>query len=123
MTLEGIFDEGVLNKIVSVAIRDSIKAHGPITPNTVGSAAKRIAGSLQGELRKRSLVDLTDETLKSVLSIKDDLIRRQAEKIVTLAKSNSDLLQMLVDAGVTLPGSKFQTKTLQPESPVVELDS
>jgi len=36
-----------LEKIVRGALRDTIKVHGPITKNYIGSAMKRIFGQLQ----------------------------------------------------------------------------
>ena len=39
-----------LNKIIVGGLRDAIRIHGPITKLLIGSAAKRIVGTLSGTL-------------------------------------------------------------------------
>jgi len=39
-----------VQKITCGALKDTIKAHGPITNEWTGSAAKRVAGRIIGEL-------------------------------------------------------------------------
>ena len=46
-------DKMWIQKIVCGALKGAINAHGPITKNLVGSAGKRISGSLYGEIQKR----------------------------------------------------------------------
>ena len=45
-------NKGWLEAIVRGAIKNTIQAHGPITANLVGSAAKRIAGGVRSGLKK-----------------------------------------------------------------------
>jgi hypothetical protein len=46
-------DKMWIQKIVCGALRGAINAHGPITKDLVGSAGKRISGSIYGEIQKR----------------------------------------------------------------------
>lgn len=39
-------DDPSLERVIVGALRAAIRDHGPITPETIGSAAKRIAGNL-----------------------------------------------------------------------------
>lgn len=39
-----------VHKIACGALKDTIRAHGPITQEWTGSAAKRVAGRIMGEL-------------------------------------------------------------------------
>lgn len=41
-----------LNKIIVGGLREAIRAHGPITKLLIGSAAKRIAGTLIAKEKK-----------------------------------------------------------------------
>lgn len=40
-------DEDSLERAIAGALRDAIKSHGPITPDKIGSAVKRIVGNLR----------------------------------------------------------------------------
>jgi hypothetical protein len=46
-----------VNKLVSGALRETIIAHGPITRDRIGSAAKRIAGRITGEIKAANKED------------------------------------------------------------------
>lgn len=41
-----------LNKIIVGGLREAIRAHGPVTKLLIGSAAKRITGTLLSKKRK-----------------------------------------------------------------------
>lgn len=41
-----------LHKLISGALKSTIDAHGPITLNSIGSAAKRIVGLISTEMSK-----------------------------------------------------------------------
>uniref|UniRef100_UPI00248D7652 hypothetical protein n=1 Tax=Phaeobacter italicus TaxID=481446 RepID=UPI00248D7652 len=43
-----LFDQGRLERIASDALRSCIKAHGPVTKEYIGSAAKRMASAVRG---------------------------------------------------------------------------
>jgi hypothetical protein len=43
-----------LNKIIVRGLRETIKAHGPITTLLIGSAAKRIIGTLLAREKKNN---------------------------------------------------------------------
>lgn len=45
-----LFEEGRLERLVSGALTASINAHGPVRLADLGSAAKRVAGQIRGEL-------------------------------------------------------------------------
>jgi hypothetical protein len=46
-TLKPLTDEEVLERAIVGALRSAIHDHGPITPEDVGSAAKRVIGNLR----------------------------------------------------------------------------
>jgi hypothetical protein len=48
-----------LERAIAGALRDAIRAHGPITPARIGSAAKRIAGQLRNARGLESRVAAT----------------------------------------------------------------
>jgi hypothetical protein len=51
-----------LNKIIVRGLRETIKIHGPINARLIGSAAKRIIGTLLAREKKNGSVHSDSET-------------------------------------------------------------
>lgn len=56
--------ESHLNRIIAGQLRSCIKAHGNITPELIGSAAKRIANSLLGEIEMHKQIHISTNKLQ-----------------------------------------------------------
>lgn len=46
-------DRARIERLVAGALRSCIEAHGPITPEWIGSAAKRVISQLKAEERRK----------------------------------------------------------------------
>lgn len=88
-----VFEFGPLERLISGCVRDCINNHGDIRTKNIGSAAKRIAGSLRGALK-----DCYDKDLAPAIAIqyeKDLLakIERLEDQNYSLRKQRNDLLE------------------------------
>lgn len=80
MNIEDLFKQGPLEGIISGSLRDTIAAHGPITRDWIGSAAKRIAAAFRGRT-----LDLFNADKEKLACVAHD------EQIVNLQKEVEEL--------------------------------
>jgi hypothetical protein len=100
---EKLFEIGHLERIVSGGLISCIKAHGPVTRNFVGSATKRIAQNLRGQLKQ--FAGAAHNRSASLAKYKQDLAyenERIVAQNISLKRQRDDLLEKL-RKGETIP--------------------
>jgi hypothetical protein len=86
-----IFNRSWLQKHISGGVRACIKAHGPITEDWIGSAAKRICNSFQSEVAALTLKTLNDETTIAYITKLEEENRELVKANNKLKKIREDL--------------------------------
>lgn len=79
-----------IHKAVLTGLKVCIQAHGPVTPELIGSAAKRIEHCILEELKKHSIEEIRELSL-------DHLAVQQAKTIVTLQQNNAALQKRVAE--------------------------
>ncbi len=92
---EELFEIGHLERVVSGGLISCIKAHGPVTRNFVGSAAKRIAQNLRGQLKQFAGAGTNDLALAKYKQDLADENQRIVAQNISLKKQRDDLLEKL----------------------------
>jgi hypothetical protein len=85
-------DEKQLTKLVHGAVKETIRAHGPITTNLIASAVRRVVGQLLGHIKQMSAKEIQDEGVKMELARLKKIIDEKDETILSLRKNVSGLL-------------------------------
>ena len=90
-----LFEIGHLEKIISWGLRSCIHAHGPITREWIGSAAKRVAQNIRGQLIQYAGQTSQDIALAKYKQELAEDNRRIHEINTSLRKQRDDLLEKL----------------------------
>ena len=99
-------ERGPLESMVAGALKECIAAHGPITKESLSSAAKRVVGGLLGRLKAVAKEELAASAATLVLRQNDDEYKRLRAKNKSLRKQRYHLLQMCRGAGLLPPDDK-----------------
>ena len=83
-----------LTKLVNGGLRNAVQHHGPIDKSLIGSATKRVVGSISGYLGNQALKH-ADQQMQ-------DRINRLRKQIKQLEKRNSELLARTICYGNAL---------------------
>lgn len=86
-------DDKQLTKLVHGAIKETIRAHGPITTNLIASAVRRVVGQLLGHIKQMSAKEVQDEGVKLELARLKKVIEEREETILNLRKNLDGLLE------------------------------
>ena len=85
-------DDKQLTKLVHGAIKETIRAHGPITPNLIASAVRRVVGQLLGHIKQMSAKEVQEEGVKMELARLKKVIEEREETILSLRENLNGLL-------------------------------
>lgn len=85
-------DEKQLIKLVHGAIKETIRAHGPITTALIASAVRRVVGQLLGHIKQMSAKEVQDEGVKLELTRLKKIIDEKDTTILGLRKNVNGLL-------------------------------
>lgn len=95
MNPEILFQSGPLERTVSKAIRDAIHAHGPITHQNNGSAAKRVSQAVRGFLQNFNATALQAELLEREKQRIQEEAAHYGETNNSLREQRDNLLEKL----------------------------
>jgi len=88
MEVADIFDNNRFIAIVSGALKNTIKSHGPISEDKyIPSASKRIAKGIMGELKAASIQNIKDAAIKAKIEDLQKEIDRLRRKCITAVKT------------------------------------
>ena len=85
-------DDKQLTKLVHGAIKETIRAHGPITTNLIASAVRRVVGQLLGHIKQMSAKEIQDDGVKMEIARLKKVIEEREETILNLRKNLNGLL-------------------------------
>lgn len=75
------------------ALKETIRAHGPITSNLIASASRRVVGQILGHIKQMSAKEIQDEGVKLEIERLKKIITDKEERILSLRKAVDGLLE------------------------------
>jgi predicted metalloprotease with PDZ domain len=96
-----LFSKDDLARVLSGAMRDAVRAHGPITEVNVASAAKRAAGHLQDQLMGLGREACADAGLRMLLAKSESERKFAVDQVAGLRRNRHKLLRLLKKHGIS----------------------
>lgn len=106
-----ILDWDVIVKIINSNLRETIRVHGPINSNFIGSASKRVLCGLMGYFKQVSEQDLKDEATLAMVAVLKKEISDLEVKCARHKKVTRDLVERIkANAPHLLPSGRLQDR-------------
>ncbi len=112
-------NEQWLEKVVAGCVRDTIRAHGPVDKERIGSAAKRIAHQIFGELKAAAGKGDGHEVCEAKVAELQKEVKRLERRMIALAKSVKHWMGV---AGATEQDEIERLRTTKPSEVQVAQD-
>jgi uncharacterized coiled-coil protein SlyX len=106
-----MFEEGNFEKMCTGILSSTIEAHGPITHQTKGSAAKRFACQFRAFLKQFHTEDIKDASIVAEIEELNKELNKSKAKVISQGKQIAYLIDKLKETGVFTKNNGREIRT------------